>query len=327
MPAFWMANNVAFEKTIHFWTSPNEGSPDVLVNDKLPYMRPPRPNINMSGYHARSGQVMIGLKTFGCLSGIRHCKEYIQVKLLEPLVQGEKYLAECWLSTQHNGIKTSHFGIAFTTQRMKTNSVEWLSSVHPFVFADSILAPSKGEWVKLGGTFIADSSYQYLLLGNFFPDSLVLADTNKATLNYAFYFVDDVLVRKESATILSVFEGQPVVVGIPFALENIYFEVDKATLMPASLPQLDRLATWMKVNQKVKIQIQGHTDSTADYDYNLKLSENRAESVVTWLKTNGIASERLSHKGLGEISPVAGNNSEKGRQLNRRVEFIVIDNP
>ena len=111
--------------------------------------------------------------------------------------------------------------------------------------------------------------------------------------------------------------------GKNIVLNNIFFDFDKATLRPDSKPELDRVANVLKDNPSMKIEISGHTDNKGSATYNLKLSEARAKSVVDYLITTGIEKARLSFKGYGFLKPIASNETEEGRQQNRRTEFKV----
>lgn len=118
----------------------------------------------------------------------------------------------------------------------------------------------------------------------------------------------------------------PLEVGTTIRLNNIFFDVSKSTLRPESYPELDRLAGLMMQNSKMQIQISGHTDNVGSDDANLKLSEERSKAVVEYLVSLGLPAERLSNKGYGETVPVGSNDTEEGRQLNRRVEFTILKN-
>lgn len=108
-------------------------------------------------------------------------------------------------------------------------------------------------------------------------------------------------------------------------LENVFFEHDSYELKKESEVELNKLASFMRNSPEVKIEIMGHTDSLGDDQYNLELSENRARSVYTFLIEQGIDAERLSYKGYGEEKPVAPNSTARGRALNRRTEYRVLD--
>lgn len=109
---------------------------------------------------------------------------------------------------------------------------------------------------------------------------------------------------------------------------DILFDFDKATLRPAAEPILTRVAEVIRKYGKPMVRIEGHTDSKGSDDYNLKLSQRRADSVKDWLIANR-ATGVLTTKGLGETSPAVpndkpdGSDDPDGRQKNRRVEIIV----
>ncbi len=107
-------------------------------------------------------------------------------------------------------------------------------------------------------------------------------------------------------------------------INNIFFEYDKAVLKPESFPELKRLVKMLKGFPEVKVEISGHTDNIGSEDYNMTLSEARAEAVINFLKGNGLEHIEFIAKGYGKSMPVANNSSEDGRSLNRRVEFRVI---
>jgi outer membrane protein OmpA-like peptidoglycan-associated protein len=112
--------------------------------------------------------------------------------------------------------------------------------------------------------------------------------------------------------------------NVTITLNNIFFDIDKATLQPESYPELNRIASLLKERQTMRIEIAGHTDSTGPDRYNLQLSERRAKAVVTYLVRQGINSNRISVVFFGESKPIAPNTTEEGRQRNRRVEFKIL---
>jgi outer membrane protein OmpA-like peptidoglycan-associated protein len=109
-----------------------------------------------------------------------------------------------------------------------------------------------------------------------------------------------------------------------FSLNNIFFETNQAELREESMTELNILRRMMENNPDIEIEIRGHTDITGSYEFNMELSKNRARSVVKYLVSEGIIIERLQYKGFGPEMPIATNETEEGRQLNRRVDFTVI---
>ncbi len=118
----------------------------------------------------------------------------------------------------------------------------------------------------------------------------------------------------------------PVEVGQVVRLNNVFFDFDMTELRTESFPELDRVVEFMKENSKVEIQIEGHTDSKGADDYNLRLAGGRIISVEQYLVSKGIADDRIVTKSYGESVPIAGNETEEGRQQNRRVEFKILKN-
>ncbi|MBO9200886.1 MULTISPECIES: OmpA family protein [Niastella] len=108
--------------------------------------------------------------------------------------------------------------------------------------------------------------------------------------------------------------------------EKILFGFNQSTLNSTASSNLDKLALVLKEYPDTDIEIQGHTDSKGADDYNMTLSEKRASSVATYLKSKGVASSRIRTKGYGETAPVASNDTEDGRAQNRRVNFLITAN-
>lgn len=113
--------------------------------------------------------------------------------------------------------------------------------------------------------------------------------------------------------------------GMVITLGDVLFDTNKAQLKPGGIRSLEKLAGFLKQYPQRNVQVEGHTDSTGSADYNLELSERRANAVRTSLLDMGINSDRISTRGYGQESPVASNDTAMGRQLNRRVEIILSD--
>ena len=116
----------------------------------------------------------------------------------------------------------------------------------------------------------------------------------------------------------------------PIELKDILYDFDKATLRDSSMIELNYLINWLEDNPSIRIELHSHTDSFGSAEYNLKLSERRAESVVEYLSESGIDAARLVAKGFGESQPlipcpVPKNCTKQDHQKNRRTEFMVIE--
>jgi len=107
------------------------------------------------------------------------------------------------------------------------------------------------------------------------------------------------------------------------AIYGIYFDFNKSDVKPESEPALNEIAKLLSGNPNLKVFIVGHTDNVGGVDYNLKLSQTRADAVVKMLTTKfKINPQRLKAYGVGQLSPVAPNKTEEGRAKNRRVELV-----
>lgn len=106
--------------------------------------------------------------------------------------------------------------------------------------------------------------------------------------------------------------------------ERVYFDTSKTSIKSGSLGLLDEVAQVLAQNPQVKkVVIEGYTDAVGGPDKNLKLSQGRAEAVRDYLVKKGVQADRLEAKGFGEERPVADNKTAKGRDANRRVEFVI----
>ena len=110
-----------------------------------------------------------------------------------------------------------------------------------------------------------------------------------------------------------------------FVLDNCTFESGKATLKPEAYAVLDDLVDYLKRKEDERIEVGGHTDNVGKAEANIVLSTNRANTVMEYLLSKGIAAERLSAKGYGLTMPIADNDDEEGRQMNRRTEVKILD--
>ena len=134
----------------------------------------------------------------------------------------------------------------------------------------------------------------------------------------------DVLDTTDDFHLTKSLELVPIEVGQVVRLNNVFFAVNQSSLRPESFPELDRVVKLMKENKQIAIAISGHTDNVGADDKNMALSEDRAKSVAQYIVQAGIDSARVTSKGFGKTVPIASNDTEDGRQQNRRVEFAIV---
>lgn len=326
-PIGWFYKGSHFTSVMKYWCSATSASPDVFG----PKVRVPT-HWAAKGFgeqKARTGVSMVGITTYGCDGGKPHCREYIQIQLKEPLVIGQRYYAEFWTIHLPRSLRANNLGMYFSQEKIQ-EAIDVVIEVSPQILATNIISASSGNWVKVSGEFTATTEAEYLTIGNFFPDS---SSTVKAVgsnqLNYAYYYIDDILVHKKQPIIpvpvkdddLSKMTMEE---GLVVTLKNIFFDTDKSELLPRSYIELNKLVQVMKTHPNMVIEIVGHTDDRGGDRYNMALSKKRARSVVDYLISQGIAAKRTRFQGFGSSQPIAKNNNDAGRQLNRRVTFQVL---
>ena len=118
----------------------------------------------------------------------------------------------------------------------------------------------------------------------------------------------------------------PNVAGKVMRLDNLIFEVGKSRIDPESYSELDILVNLMKENPKMIIQLEGHTDHLGDPRANMKLSQQRVESVRNYLVSKSISRARIKTKAFGGNQPLSRDNTPEAHRLNRRVEVRILEN-
>lgn len=114
--------------------------------------------------------------------------------------------------------------------------------------------------------------------------------------------------------------------GIMLSFDSdVFFAINSSYLSEAAKNELDKLVSLLREYENRRLIVTGHTDATGTADYNLWLSEKRAESVKNHLVSQGIAANRFKVEGMGQTKPIAPNNTAEGRQKNRRVEVTIVD--
>ena len=116
----------------------------------------------------------------------------------------------------------------------------------------------------------------------------------------------------------------PVQQNATVVLNNIFFDVNQYELRPESISELEEVVKFMIVNEKLRVEISGHTDNTGTESFNQQLSERRAQAVANYLVNNKILASRIQIQGYGSKKPLKPNDSDENRQLNRRIEFKIL---
>jgi len=280
-----------------------------------------------------------------CYTGFRfqkRYKEFLQVKLVEPLHRGNVYefSMKIRLAFWSNATLRS-FGVLFTKAGYTKQADAVKSSMIDTIAKKGGLMKNF-QWFTIRGYYKADGGEKYITIGNFAPQikkDMVRMNLFKVGYKEAYYFVDDIKLYKfkeveEKPDVVIVgpsFQQEDstlqvkkdIKVGEKVALKNIFFENGKYYLLPESYIELNKLAQYLMKNPSVEIQINGHSDNSGLKFKNQKISELRAREVFEYLIKKGVQN-KMYYKGYGSEQPVASNETDEGRAKNRRVEFEII---
>lgn len=324
-PIGWYYKGQDFTDVMAYWSSPTGASPDAYG---------PKVHIPASwaekGFgkmEPHGGQAMAGITLYGCDIGKPHCREYIQIKLREPLVINQTYTFEFWVASILKGLYINNLGVVFNDKMTNIITDERLNMKTTILF-DKVIVPPVGGWIKLTAKFIATTESEWLIIGNFFDDAGTQTE-GISPLNFAYYYIDDVSLRKNDPILQQPIKDADITkvkleVGKIIVLKNIYFDNDKSNLQASSNLELEKLLSIMRENPSLEIEIVGHTDMIGTAEYNMELSKKRARQVVEYLLANDIEARRMHFSGRGATQPIAPNDIEESRQKNRRVEFVIL---
>ncbi|OJJ21012.1 hypothetical protein BKI52_10585 [marine bacterium AO1-C] len=344
--------SIYFQSIPHWTANPKPCTPDYFHAKGGKGFGVPQ---NKCGFmYAKSGQAYAGLLVRAGKNKIDkrdiYYREHLMVKLKRPLREKYRYVVQMYIAlASYSNYASAQLGFYF--QRFP-EQIEWDKKYLPRVTTPKDkFYDQPNQWVLVRDTIVALGGEEYLMIGDF--NDYKTRQIKKITpstkhfyqFNYqrAYYYIDDVSVveldkfdintiprititerrhppnKLEMKTNFGKLEK-----GKPIVLNNIFFEFAKARLLPESFSELDKLVTLLKKYPQIKIRIMGHTDNVGTQERNQRLSEQRARSVVNYLRKNGIKVKRLEFKGYGEVHPIDSNQTKVGRQKNRRVEFVIL---
>lgn len=340
-----------FARNMSNWNSPTRTTPDLKIVLPSTVRNAKRNKLEIDAPHSGIKMVAILTHNPNAVTTTAY-REYIQVKLDRNVISGKEYYFEMWVCRARlSKYVSNNLGFLIKSTKIMNGDHEPLTGVRPVYNWKEVINKDGREWVRLSTTFKATYTGQYLVIGNFFgndklnmipaKDQAVLQENDPPQpFDNAYYLIDDVTLVEMNYVKEPEPEPVPEVVLVPapepelvakeeikvgqaIKLDRVFFETAKWGLLNASFEQLDQLVTLMNDYPSMNIEIRGHTDSRGGSNYNQKLSENRTKSVFEYLTNKGIDSDRMKYIGYGEARPIADNSEAEGRQLNRRVEFVV----
>ena len=314
---------IPFLGNLNHWFKGTQSTPDLRITSHALYTDCSQQNEGCD--KARTGTRAVGLMTWLKNGYMDDYREYLQVRLKNPLSPNKETHISFWVCKERNSkLVSDNMGVYFTEKKIFKDT-EGPLHITPHLNCDTLINEKIQQWVEMKWSFFPDKAFQYVTIGNLFgnekTDTMAFKNYTGIKYNptYAYYLIDDVRIWQDTIPGNEyVFEEKIIEPNQPFELPNILFQFDKAVLDTVSFFVLNKLATFLKEQSSLDLIIHGHTDSKGDNEYNLTLSEKRAGAVYLFLIVKGVEPERMSFMGFGEEKPISESDEE-----NRRVEFIV----
>lgn len=328
----------------YYWDKPSGGTSDLFCKcgkkqKKYSLVNVP-PNL-MGNQIPHSGTCYAGFFAFSHGA----YREYLQTKLKTPLEKNKNYRFKMYVSlADYSRTSVDQLGVCFLSNKVDYQSSNVIEDLNPIYL--KISNDDRNDtinWHCLTIVYKAIGGETYILLGSFEVNDIkktnvkapkgIKTRINQVTERDSYYYIDDVSVIE---TIDKPFVAQSNIVenpkkeiqtrmplNTPLILENVLFKTNEAILSELSFTELNMLVDYLKDNAQFSVEVIGHTDSIGNQNKNLILSMNRAKAVTDYLISKNIDKNRIIYFGCGGTRPIATNNTEDGRRLNRRVEFVI----
>ncbi len=270
-------------------------------------------------------------------------REYIQVALTEPLQAGKKYQVSFYVSlAEKSDSAIKEFGVLFSNYELKIPTQKNLSKKkryqlqgHQYTYLEigytNFFSDTK-DWILVNSQFTAKGNERFMCIGNFKANARTrMFKTKKNAKQGAYYYIDMVAVSgvekmEVAKPLVAIADGKEtsnIELDRSYIFKNVLFEFDRSSLLKSAKNELEKVYTLLRSNANLKIAIDGHTDNVGSVAYNQQLSQLRAKAVANHLQELGVPKERIVWQGHGGNSPITENETEQGRQQNRRVEFTI----
>ncbi|MBT8179290.1 MAG: OmpA family protein [Eudoraea sp.] len=324
------------DQDVMHWSAPTIGSTDYFHSCSN-YMGTPK---NFNGVQeADFGSGYAGLYLYAP----DDYREYLQASLTETLVKGERYELSFYISlAERSDFAIREFGVLFSDKPLKFETKKNLSKrvrysapanrYHYIKIPDKEFYRDTEDWVEVKTAFTALGTERYMTLGNFENNVGTLKTKRKRQAKQgAYYYLDLVSLTGPDSpiTIARADSEEPPEPEKTYALDaehtfkNVLFEFDRYQLSEAAMKEVKQVYGYLQQHPDFIITVHGHTDNVGTSGYNQELSENRCKAVTEYLLGLGLSASRVSWVGQGGGSPIASNDTEAGRQQNRRVVFVL----
>jgi outer membrane protein OmpA-like peptidoglycan-associated protein len=325
------------------WSIPSWGTSDLFckcdrqtkINRNKLYSEVDVPQNSMGNQAAHSGNCYAGIFMFSH----GNYREYLQTALTTPLQKNKTYRFTLYISlADYSCASVDQLGVCFSDHKSDYHSSEVITDLAPvYMNIEREVGNDTKSWHRISATYKAQGGESYLLFGSFDIHKLrktkieapkeIRTRINQTAGRDAYYYLDDVslveIETEEPADAPAKGTIAKTTTDSLFVLKNIVFETNETTLLPSSFLELDALVCYLNKNIQNTIDISGHTDNSGNENTNKKLSKGRAKEVADYLISKGIDKKRISYAGYGSSKPISTNDTEEGKQQNRRVEFVL----
>lgn len=319
-----------------FWTAPTLGSTDYFHGCSK-HMGTPK---NFNGEQAAQfGSGYAGLYLYAPAD----YREYLQAQLSTTLTEGATYELSFYISlAERSDFAIREFGILFSDNPLHFETKKNISGkvryrekgnrYHYLRIPDTEFYRDTEDWVEVRTTFEAKGSERFMVLGNFEDNAGTLKTKRKRMAKQgAYYYLDRVSLSRpgkaqSSAQVevaLNEEEQVEYSLGAEHTFKKVLFEFDQYQLTQEAKAEVRSVYEYLNKQPAYHITVHGHTDNVGTARYNQILSERRSQAVARELRRLGLPEKRISWSGKGGQFPVATNDTEDGRQQNRRVSFIL----
>jgi len=324
-----------FEADVAYWSTPTKGSTDYF-NSCSKIMGTPE---NFNGSQPSDfGKGYAGLYLYAP----DDYREYIQVPLTQTLEKGKSYQVSFYISlAERSDFAVKDFGVLFSQDILDLNIKKELSKMHLYKIPGNLynfmeigyteFYRDTRDWVLVSTIFEARGTENYMVIGNFKNNAGTRKfEIKRGAKQGAYYYLDmvDLSLKPSSGTDMSVSPDAPLInenyeLDKTHIFKNVLFNFDESQLLESAKTDVQKIYNYLNTDKSLQINIDGHTDNIGSTSYNQYLSERRCNAVAQYLIELGLSEDRISWQGHGGVSPIASNDTDEGRQKNRRVAFVI----
>lgn len=295
----------------------------------------PSPDYFLSRKLAYEDRASMGFRVYSFTNHI----EYLRTQLSEPLEAGVTYCVTLRVRlSEESSLISNLLGVYFHDEPWDLDPYNPLLPKPQVVLKNRWLV-YKSQWMTLQCSFTAQGGESYMHIGSFKPFEGLHVYSTTGNKYQCYYLIDNISVSATQPCSCNMQTDNPLPdpqgsaedsvrtkpeAGKTWILEDVYFDIDRSELLEKSFVTLDALVQFLEKNPTVHIEIGGHTSSTGSLERNTTLSEERANAVRDYVISKGINPSRLKAKGYGPNQPIADNQTERGRSLNRRVQITIL---